>query len=99
MIVQEGEIGNLAAVTTSPLGDVDSWTGNLEPGTEDNETTSSESETVQPEYSQHEEMLDDFLDGVQRVERQLAQALAVCEKMAKTLENTATFVEPPFTLD
>ncbi|KAF5554726.1 hypothetical protein FNAPI_6322 [Fusarium napiforme] len=36
---------------------------------------------------QHEELFDEFLDTVQRVERQLARVLAVWEKIARTLEN------------
>nr|RBQ97641.1 hypothetical protein FVER53263_20152 [Fusarium verticillioides] len=59
---------------SSSFGDVNSWTVDMEPGNEENETMSSGSEALQ-----HEDLFDEFLDTVQR-----------------SLENIATFVEPPF---
>ncbi|KAL5617959.1 hypothetical protein FOVSG1_000181 [Fusarium oxysporum f. sp. vasinfectum] len=55
-----------------PFVDVNCWTLEMKPGTEENGTMSPESGTTPPEYPQVEEMLAEFLNVVHRVGRLLA---------------------------
>ncbi|KAK2683983.1 hypothetical protein RAB80_001929 [Fusarium oxysporum f. sp. vasinfectum] len=55
-----------------PFVDVNSWTLEMEPGTEENGTMSLESGATPPEYCQVKEMLAEFLNVVHSVERLLA---------------------------
>ncbi|KAG9508229.1 hypothetical protein J7337_001793 [Fusarium musae] len=52
------------AFTSSLFGDVSRWTIDIESGTGDKETMSSESKTAQPEYDQAEDMLDNLIANI-----------------------------------